>query len=101
MTFWIGFCAGLSTVFELVGTWTVWRTYRQSSHFARDLSNKLEYIRDDEPTYNDMNHVFSITLSAIQESLTPLKPKFWTYAGLVSLALGAIAGLVAALLALN
>lgn len=101
MTVWIGFFATLSAVFELIGTWTVWTTYRQSSNFATILSGKLKNIRENEPTYNDMNHVSDITLGAIQDSLSPLKPKFKTYAGLVAFALGAMTGLVAALLALN
>jgi hypothetical protein len=101
MNMWIGIFAGLSAVCELIGIGTVWSNYRKSSDFARDLSAKLQHIRENEPTYGDLTHVFQLTLGAIEESLVPLKPNRWTYAGLLSFALGAIAGLVAALLALN
>ena len=101
MTFWIGFFATISALGELVGTWTVWMAYRQSSNFAQYLSKSLRHVKENEPTYNDPTHVFQITLTAIDESLTPLKPKLRTYVGLAAFAVGAVTGLVAALMALN
>jgi len=76
MTFWIEFFAALSAVCELIGTWTVWTTYRQSSNFARELSKNLQVMRDNEPTYGDLTRVFAITLDAVDRSLAPLKQRF-------------------------
>jgi hypothetical protein len=101
VTFWIGFCAVISAAGELVGTWTVWTTYRQSSTFAANLSAQIIYTRDNEPSYNDPSHVFYIVLNAIDTAIGPMKSRRSTSLGLAAFAIGALAGLAAALLALN
>jgi hypothetical protein len=115
----LGILSGLSAASELFGTWTVWVNYHRTSHAAdlvvaemaraKDLEDEyladpnnrtldfLSFKRDVQAERNEKNFV----RSAFTNAMSPLRPNRVTKFGLLAYVLGAILGLVAALIALS